>query len=91
MTGGHCTHFAEYVNRIHNGVVTQFGLKPDFRCAHESFSTLQRLAKRERQNSRLAALKQLPLRPLRFAGRGPEKTSNSAPEVRLQAKLSHYS
>jgi len=49
-------------------VVTPFGLKPDFRCAHESFSTLQRLAQLQRQNSRLTALKQLPLRPLRFAG-----------------------
>jgi len=42
-------------------------MKPDFRCAQESFSTLQRLTKLQRQNSRLAVLKQLPLRPLRFA------------------------
>ena len=53
----------------------------DFRCVHESFSTLQRLAPLQRQNSHLTALRQLPLRPLRFAGRGPEKSSNRAPEV----------
>jgi len=49
-------------------VVTQFGLKPNFRCAQESFSTLQRLVKLQRQNSHLTVLRQLPLRPLHFAG-----------------------
>jgi hypothetical protein len=46
--------------------------------AHKSFSTLRRLAPQQRQNSRLMALKQLPLLPLRFDGRGPEKPLNRA-------------
>jgi hypothetical protein len=46
--------------------------------AHKSFSTLQRLAPLQRQNSRLKPLRQLPLRPLRFDGRVPEKSSNRA-------------
>jgi hypothetical protein len=55
-----------------------FGMKMTLTGAHTSFSTLQRLATLQRQNSRLTALKQLPLLPLRFDGRGPEKHVNRA-------------
>jgi hypothetical protein len=56
----------------------QFGVKMLFTRAHKSFSTLQRLASLQRQNSRLTVLKQLPLRSQRFDGRGPEKPLNRA-------------
>jgi hypothetical protein len=48
-----------------------------FTGAHKHFSTLQRLASLQRQNSRFA-LRQLPLRPLSCDGRVPEKSSNRA-------------
>jgi acyl-CoA thioesterase len=52
-------------------------VKTSLTGAQKSFSTLQRLAALQRQNSRLTALKQLTLRPLRFAGRVPRKTFKS--------------
>ena len=59
-------------------VVSQFAREDCLTGAQKSFSTLHRLAPLHRQNSRLTALKQLPLQPLRFAGRVPEKSSNRA-------------
>jgi hypothetical protein len=47
------------------------------------FSTLQRLAPLQRQNSRLSALRQLPLRSLRFNGKVPEKSPMRALGIRF--------
>jgi hypothetical protein len=52
--------------------------KDSLNGAHKPFSTLRRIAMLQRQNSRQMALKQLPLRPLRFGGRVPEKSLNHA-------------
>jgi hypothetical protein len=58
--------------------------------AQKFFSTLRPVASLQRQNSRLTALRQLPLRTLRFPGRVPEKHSHRAAGGILMFNLRHY-
>ncbi len=64
-------------------VVTQFLRCRDLTRAHKAFSTPQRLAALQRQNSRLTALRQLPLRPLRSPAGCPKNLSIALREASL--------
>jgi hypothetical protein len=72
-----------------HSVVTQFEYEQSLIGVHKAFSTLPRLAPLHRQNSRLMALRQLPLRPLRLRRQGARKIFKSR-RHEASVKLSHY-